>query len=255
MIARSILGHRARMPLLLALVALVALVAACSSSSGNASAGSSASAAATASPPVATTPVGEWRSLIDPALSAWRGYREQGIPKGWSVADGVLAKTEAINDLVSRDEFESFELEFDWKIHARGNAGVFYRGTEEFQKMYFTAPEYQLLDDPGHPDGRNPLTSAGANYALHPAPRGVVKPADQWNTARIVVRGQHVEHWLNGQKLLEYQFGSPDWEAKMKASKFATWPKYGRIARGRIGIQGDHTGELSLRNMRIRELQ
>ena len=131
---------------------------------------------------------------------------------------------------------------------------MFYRGTEEFEKIYFTAPEYQLLDDAKAPDGKSRLTSAAANYALYPAPAGVVKPADQWNSSRIVARGPRVEHWLNGQKVVEYETGSGDWEAKVKASKFASWPKYGRITSGHIGIQGDHDGELAIRNMRIRTL-
>jgi len=166
----------------------------------------------------------------------------------------VLSKVVGTNDIVTQDQYGDFELEFDWKIHKGGNAGVFYRGTEEFQKIYFTAPEYQLLDDANAPDGKSRLTSAGADYALYPAPAGVVKPADQWNSSRIVARGPHVEHWLNGEKLLEYEVGSADWEAKLKQSKFATWPKYGRISRGHVGIQGDHDGELAISNMRIRAL-
>ena len=98
------------------------------------------------------------------------------------------------------------------------------------------------------------LTSAAAAYGLYAAPAGVVKPAGEWNSTRIVARGAHVEHWLNGQKVVEYDYGSPDWEAKVKAAKFGEWPHYGRATRGYIGIQGDHEGLLSLRNMQIREL-
>jgi hypothetical protein len=187
-------------------------------------------------------------------MSAWRGYKDQAMPAEWKVENGVLSKVKSTNDIVTRDQFDNFELEWEWKIHEGGNAGVFYRGTEEFQKIYFTAPEYQLLDDANAPDGKSRLTSAAANYALYPAPAGVVKAADQWNSSRIVARGPRVEHWLNGQKVVEYESGSADWEAKVKASKFATWPKYGRITKGHIGIQGDHAGELAIRNMRIRPL-
>ncbi|MDB4884116.1 MAG: hypothetical protein JWL95_2882 [Gemmatimonadetes bacterium] len=197
---------------------------------------------------------GAWRPLIDPTMSAWRGYKEAAMPAGWNVTDGVLSKVVSSNDIVTKDEFGNFELAFDWKLHAGGNAGVFYRGNEEFEKIYFTAPEYQLLDDAGHPDGKSRLTSAGADYALYPSPAGVVKPAEQWNSSRILVRGNHVEHWLNGKKVVAYELGSPDWEAKLKASKFATAPKYGRLARGHIGIQGDHAGALTIRDMRIRVL-
>jgi hypothetical protein len=226
------------------------------SSSPTASAGSSSASATTSAATSATAaaPDSAWRPLIDGSLSAWRGYKETGIPAGWRVEDGVLMKTKAINDLVSREEFQDFELEFDWKIGKGGNAGVFYRGTEEFSKIYYTAPEYQLLDDAGAGDGRNRLTAAASGYALYPAPAGVVKPADQWNSSRIVARGTRIEHWLNGQQVVTYDIGSPDWEAKVRASKFASWTKYGRIPRGRLGIQGDHTGVLAIRGMRIRVL-
>ena len=240
----------------LAAVGLSAVLLACTTASGNSSTAGSTTAAAS---PAASTSAsgaaqGEWRSLIDPTMSAWRGYRAAAMPAEWTVTDGVLSKVKSTNDIVTRDQFDNFELEWEWKIHEGGNAGVFYRGTEEFEKIYFTAPEYQLLDDAKAPDGRSRLTSAAANYALYPAPAGVVKAADQWNTSRIVARGARVEHWLNGQKVVEYEGGSPDWEAKVKASKFATWPKYGRITKGHIGIQGDHAGELAIRNLRIRTL-
>jgi len=237
----------------LAALGLSAALLGCSTASSNGGAMSSSPAPAAAASTSAPTTQG-WRNLIDPSLSAWRGYREAKVPAGWSVADGVLSKTASSNDLVSRDEFANFELEFEWKLHPGGNAGVFYRGSEEAEKIYFTAPEYQLLDDAGHADGKSRLTSAGSDYALYPSPAGVVKPANEWNSSRIVARGPHVEHWLNGQKLLEYEAGSPDWETRLKASKFATWPKYGRLTTGHLGIQGDHEGELAIRNMRIRTL-
>ena len=212
------------------------------------------SVASVTNAPAADSSSAHWRPLIDPNLSAWRGYKQTTVPAGWTVKNGVLSKEKSVTDLVSKDEFENFELAFDWKLHPGGNAGVFYRGNEEEAAIYFTGPEYQLLDDARHPDGKSRLTSAGADYALYPSPAGIVKPADHWNSSRIVVRGNHVEHWLNGKKLLQYELGSPDWEARLKASKFATSPKYGRLKRGHIGIQGDHEGPLSVRNMRIRVL-
>jgi len=195
-----------------------------------------------------------WRNLIDPSMSAWRGYKEDAMPKGWTDKHGVLSKTVGTNDLITKDEFENFELRFDWKLHKGGNAGVFYRGDESAEKIYFTGPEYQLLDDARHPDGKSRLTAAGSDYALYPSPAGIVKPAEHWNSSRIVVNGKHVEHWLNGKKVVEYELGSADWDAKLKASKFATAAKYGRLDRGHIGIQGDHEGALAIRNMKIRVL-
>jgi hypothetical protein len=197
-----------------------------------------------------------WRVLFDgKSLDAWRGYKGAPIPDGWHVADGTLAKDKPVADIVSKDEFGDFELEIDWKIGEAGNSGIFYRGTEEYEHIYWSAPEYQLLDDVKAADNKTRLTCAGAAYALYPSPAGHLKPVGGWNTARIVARGPHVEHWLNGVKLVEYELQSADWEAKVKASKFGAWPNYGRAKRGRLALQGDHEGSLAFRNIRIRELK
>jgi Domain of Unknown Function (DUF1080) len=236
-----------------AMISQLALVIAGCTQVGNAPAVSTTSGA------VALTPeqkAAGWRSLFDgTSTSAWRGYKSPTFPAGWRIVDGVLTKSGSVGDLVSKDQFGSFELALDWNLSSGGNAGIFYRGTEEYDHIYWSAPEYQLLDDANHPDGKSRLTSAGAAYALYPSPAGVVKPAGEWNSTLIVVNGNRVQHWLNGQRLLEYELGSPDWEAKVKASKFVAYPNYGRAPRGYIGIQGDHDGVLSIRNVRIREIK
>jgi len=194
----------------------------------------------------------QWHSLA--TASSWRGYKSDAVPNGWAFADGMISKTRGTRDIVSRDEFGNFELELEWKLANEGNAGIFYRGTEEYDHIYWSGPEYQLLDDANAPDGKNRLTSAASAYGLYAPPAGVVKPADEWNTTRIVANGAHVEHWLNGQKVVEYELWSPDWKAKVAASKFKDWPNYGLAKRGHIAIQGDHNGALAIRNIRIREL-
>ena len=197
-----------------------------------------------------------WRLLFNgTSLDGWRQYQGDAIPAAWGVANGSITKNVTTSDIVTRDQFGDFELTFDWKVATGGNAGVFYRATEQYDRVYWSATEFQLLDDTNAADGRNPLTSAGAAYGLYPAPRGIVKPAGEWNVARIVAVGPHVEHWLNGQKLLEYEFWSADWEAKVKDSKFKDWPNYGRAVRGHIALQGDHRGDLELRNIKIREIR
>jgi hypothetical protein len=188
-------------------------------------------------------------------LNGWRVYRGSAQPRGWYVKDGALRKDQATEDIISTEQFGNFELELEWRVSSGGNAGIFYRVTEEYEKPYWSGVEYQLLDDANHPDGRNRLTSAGAAYGLYPAPPGVVKAAGEWNRARIVARGERVEHWLNGRKLLEYDNGSAEWNAKVAASKFSEWPNFAKARRGYIAIQGDHQGELSLRNIRVRELR
>jgi len=198
---------------------------------------------------------GGWRSLFDgKTMSEWRGYKTETIPSGWHVVDGTIAKERGTGDIVSKDEFANFELELEWKIGEAGNSGIFYRGTEEYDHIYWSAPEYQLLDNVKGADNKTPLTRAAAVYGLYPAPDGHDHPAGQWNKTRIVVRGNHVEHWLNDFLMEQYEFGSPDWEEKVKASKFKDWPNYGRAKKGHLALQGDHNGSLAFRNIRIREL-
>lgn len=196
-----------------------------------------------------------WRPLFDgTSLAAWRGYQSQEMPKGWSIEGGVLMKKGVAGDILTRDTFGDFELEFEWKLEKAGNSGVFYRATEEYDKIYWSGTEYQLLDDANAPDGRTRMTSAAAAYGIYPSTEGALKPLGEWQVSRIVVKKNHVEHWLNGQKVVEYELWSPDWKAKVAASKFAKYPNYGLAKRGAIGIQGDHNGTLALRSIRIRPL-
>jgi hypothetical protein len=237
-----------------AIISQVALLLAACTPMGNNTPASS-STATTNSTLTADQRAAGWRPLFDGTnTDAWRGYKEAAFPAGWNIVDGTLTKNGSVGDLLTKEKFGNFELAFDWKLAPGGNAGVFYRGTEEYDHIYWSAPEYQLLDDARHPDGKSRLTSAGADYAVYPSPAGVVKPADEWNSSLVVAKGDTVQHWLNGQKLLEYVIGSPDWLAKVKASKFAAYPNYGLAKTGYIGIQGDHDGSLSIRNVRIRVL-
>ena len=201
-------------------------------------------------------PVTEWRTLSgDQFREFWGGWKSEGFPAGWHVDGDMLSKDGDVEDLVSRKVFGDFEIEFEWKLAPGGNAGFFYRGTREYDHIYWSAPEYQLLDDALHPDGRDRLTAAASAYALYAAPAGVVKSVGEWNAARVVVDGARVEHWLNGQKVVTYELWSPDWKKKVAASKFAAYPNFGLAKSGLIGIQGDHDGNLALRHMRIRKLR
>jgi hypothetical protein len=198
---------------------------------------------------------GGWLNLlVDPAVQ-WRGYRQDSLPGGWRFdpATRELTRAAAAGDLITRAQWSDFELELEWKVGPRGNSGIFYRANEGTTRIYENAPEYQILDNTGHPDGRNSGTSAGANYALHAPAADVTRPVGEWNEARIVAVGAHVEHWLNGVKVVEYEMGSADWAARVQASKFAQWPTYGLATRGHIGLQ-DHGDVVSFRNIRIREL-
>jgi len=195
-----------------------------------------------------------WRLLFDGQSTAgWRDYGKQTLSDGWTVKDSALTRVGAGGDIVTNDEFGNFELSIDWKIEPGGNSGIFYRASEEKDEIYWNAVEMQVLDDAKHPDGQNPLQSAGAAYDLYPAPRGHVRPGGEWNSARLVVNGNHVEHWLNGFKMVEYEIGSRDWDAKVAESKFKPHPQFGKNRQGHIGLQ-DHGNIVAFRNIKIRIL-
>lgn len=195
-----------------------------------------------------------WKLLFDgETLEGWRGYNMAGLPPSWAVEDGTITRVAGGGDLITEEQFEDFELAFEWRVEEGGNSGVFYRGVEGLPVIYHGAPEYQVLDDANHADGRSPVTSAGSNYALHPAPRGVVKPAGEWNSGRIVVRGNAVEHWLNGTQVVTYELSSEEWKRLVAESKFVEWPAYGMAERGHIGLQ-DHGDRVWYRNLKIRVL-
>ncbi len=174
-------------------------------------------------------------------------------PDGWAVLDGAIVHTGSGGDLATDEVFANFDLRLDWRISPGGNSGILYRVTEDHASPWETGPEMQVLDNTRHADGMNPLTSAGACYALYAPPRDSTRPVGHWNHARILVQGNHVEHWLNGEKQVSYDLHSPEWEALIAASKFASMPDHGTRAAGVIVLQ-DHGDTVAYRNIRIREL-
>ena len=169
--------------------------------------------------------------------------------------DAILAEEGSGGDIVSEDVFGDFELTFEFLLTPVGNSGVFYRVAEDPEKtIWQVAPEYQVLDDTtyidmGTMDMYTHLT--GDNYDLQASSVAASNPIGEWNHGRIVVDGNHVEHWLNGQMTVEYDYFSEEWEALVAASKFAPYAEYGRAPSGRIAIQ-DHGHELRYRNIKIR---
>jgi hypothetical protein len=195
-------------------------------------------------------------SLFDGrSLQGWHGYGKSGQPvQGWKAVDGALVRDAAGGDLVSDKQYGDFELRIDWKISPGGNSGIFYRGTESEPEIYRSAIEYQVLDNDHHPDGKNGRDRwASALYGLYAPAKITTHPVGEWNQTRIVVRGDHVEHWLNGEKVVDCTLGSPDWKARVAASKFKDWPAFGVARSGVIGLQ-DHGDAVSYRNIRIHEL-
>lgn len=189
------------------------------------------------------------------SLAAWRGFKRSDVPGGWSAADGELRFTPGGDggDLVTREAYRDFDLRLEWRVAPGGNSGVFFHVSEDGFATWASGPEMQVLDDERHPDGQSPLTSAGSNYALHGPTARVARPAGKWNSVRLVVRNGHVEHWLNGHKVVEYTLGSPEWTELVRAGKFADLPLYGKTGDGLIALQ-DHGDRVSYRNIRIRRL-
>jgi hypothetical protein len=237
---------------------LGAALAACAGSQQNSEqpAAGQAAAPGEAREPVLTPAeqADSWRALFDGATtSGWRGYQRRDMPSGWTAVDGALTRVGNAGDIVTLDQFANFELALEWKVAPGGNSGIFYRVVEGPERTYHSGPEMQVLDDAGHVDGKTRLTSAGSLYGLYAAPPGVVKPAGEWNAVRIVANGAHVQHWLNGVKVVDYELWSPDWERLVKASKFNEWPTYGRAKRGHIALQ-DHGDWVAYRNIKIKVL-
>lgn len=197
-----------------------------------------------------------WRLLFDgETTNGWHTYAKPGLISGWAARDGMLTRTGPGGDIVTNNQYDSFELELEWKVGPKGNSGIFYWAHEASEKIYHNAPEYQVLDNEGHRDGLTPLTAAGSLYGLYPAPPELANPAGEWNTTRIVTKGGKVEHWLNNRRVVQADFDSDELKAKIAASKFAEWPTFGKTRRGYIGIQDHGDDGVWYRNIKIRVLQ
>ncbi len=197
-----------------------------------------------------------WRALFDgKSTNGWRGYRKDAAPSGWKVIDGALVRPKGADDggdLVTSEDFADFELEFDWRVEEGGNSGVMYRVGETEDYPWRTGPEYQLLDNRHHGDGKNALTTAASLYALVAPPFDATEDKGRWNRARIVLRGNHVEHWLNGYKTAEAEIDGPAWKEALAKSKFASMPKYATLRSGKIALQ-DHGDKVEYRRIRVRK--
>ena len=202
----------------------------------------------------------DWQTLFDgKSLSAFRCYNKPDIPAGiWVIENGTLKTVPGVKDgcdLITRDKYKDFEFEIEWKLPAKGNSGIVYKLVEQPGKpSWHSGPEMQILDDEGHKDGLDARTSAGALYALKaPTSAKSLNPAGQWNKSRIVVKGNHVEHWLNDKKIVEYEWGSPEIVQAIAGSKFKAMPEFMKSNEGYIAIQ-HHGEEAFFRNVRVRKL-
>ena len=204
---------------------------------------------------IASSVNAEWIVLFDgEKVNGLRGYKQKGLPESWVIVDGALKTISGHGvDLISEDVYKNFELELEWKIPKGGNSGIFYFATEEGKHIYESAPEMQVLDNIAHRDGLRDVTTAGSLYDLIAPIKNVVKTVGEFNQVRIKVEDNHVEHWLNGIKILEYEYQSKALKKLIDKSKFKDMPYFAKAASGHIGLQGDH-GEVWYRNIRIRKL-
>ena len=205
-----------------------------------------------------------WRLLFDgQTTEGWRGYKMKEMPAGWQVIDGALVRVSGGaggkgagggDDIVTVDQFGNFELTLEWKIVDRaGNSGIVLRATEGAITSWHTGPEIQVLDNAAY-SGRDERQMAGACYDLYAPVKDVTRPRGEWNAVRVVANGAHIEHWLNGVKLLEYELGSDDWNSRVAKSKFKGMKHFREPPmKGHICLQ-DHTSRTEYRNIKIRPL-
>jgi type 1 glutamine amidotransferase len=193
-------------------------------------------------------------SLFDGrTIEHWRGYRLDGLPpQGWSVVDSAIVHTKSGGggDLVSSEEYGDFDFRFRFRLATGANSGVMWRVTEDNEQSYMSGPEYQLLDDDATKP--KPEHGVGALYDLVPPEAPPRRAAGSWNDGRIVVQAGRLEHWLNGKRVVATAVAGTEWDARIAASKFRTWP-FGKAANGRLCLQ-DHGDEVAFRDLRIRRL-
>ena len=200
-----------------------------------------------------TEKAGGWRLLFDGRTTAgWKGFKSPAPDAGWSVRDGALSPDpKTSKDIVTKGAYENFELSFEWKIAPKGNSGVMFHVIEVGDETYQSGLEYQVLDN-AH--GEPPLQRAGGLYALYAPTTDATKPPGEFNQGRIVVDHGHVQHWLNGVLVADYEIGSADFKARVAASKFRQWPQFASARTGAIALQC-HGNEVAFRSLKIRLLK
>jgi hypothetical protein len=208
-----------------------------------------------------------WELLFDgTTLNGWKRYNSDTIGPLWTVKDGtIICDGSGLGEgsgamggsLMTTRDFGNFDLTVEWKISPGGNSGILYHIVEspEYKHDYETGPEYQVMDDPGWQGGElKPAQKVGSNYDMFEAPENkMAKPAGEWNVSRIVYNNGHVEHYLNGEKTVEFDEGSDDYNQRYEKSKWVDYPGWNKSKTGAISLQ-DHGAPVYFRSIKIREL-
>lgn len=204
-----------------------------------------------------------WQLLFDgESTEHWRGYGMDEFPsEGWVVEDDLLVFRAPESgssglDIITKETYSDFELTLDWMISEGGNSGILYHILEQDRAIYWSGPEFQILDNVNHPDatqGVNGNRKSASLYDLIPAQPQNTNPFGEWNSVRIVSNGPVIEHWQNGEKVLEFERWTQEWFDMLHNSKFNCYPEFGAIRNGHIGLQ-DHGDEVKFRNIKIRAI-
>ena len=190
--------------------------------------------------------------------NGWHNFKATGVGSGWTIKDGVLASIDPgkAGDIVTEAQFDWFELFVDYNVSPHGNSGIMFRVGPDGGATWHSGPEIQIMDPAVDPKGQ----LAGYLYELYPSHDEAVKPPDatkppgEWNRMRIIVSPKKCETYMNGVKYYEYVYGSPDFWARVKKSKFSEFPNFAKLEKGSIAIQGDH-GVVQFKNIKIRPIK
>lgn len=203
-----------------------------------------------------------WQLLFNGKdLTGWRAYKNR-TGSSWRVMNGMLCSEKSQDssnpDLITNDIYENFELAIDWKISPQGNSGILYHVTEDNDQTFESGPEYQLIDDKGFPEKIEDYQHTASNYAMQAPSIDATKAPGEWNHTVITVNKGHVEHWLNGKKVVEYELWSNKWKEQKVAGKWKDVPNYGAAKAGHIALQASHSGVVNtgvcFKNIKIKVL-
>lgn len=245
---------------MLSLSALLMLASACGTSTTNE--GSSDTTGANQDTEVMSE--NEWIELFNGQdLSGWKGYGKDAPGDAWKVVDGVIhfdanaKKNEGASggDLVTLDSFGDFHLKLEWKISENGNSGIMFyvQDNGEYNAPYHTGPEYQLLDNDGHPDGKITTHRTADLYDLIESSSEPVRPVGEWNETEIISKDGKLEFYLNGVNTVTTTMWDEQWDQMVAGSKFKDMPGFGKYQEGRIVLQ-DHNDDVWFRNIQIKKL-
>lgn len=244
---------------MLSLSALLFLASACGTSSNN-----DASNENTATNQETEVMEENWIDLFNGQnLEGWNSYGKTTVGDAWKVEDGIIhfdanaKKNEGLSggDLVTKESFKDFHLKLEWKISKNGNSGIMFYVIDngEFNAPYHTGPEYQLLDNDGHPDGKITSHRTADLYDLIVSSEEPVKPVGEWNLTEIISKDGKLEFYLNGVNTVTTTMWTEEWDQMVAGSKFKDMPGFGKYKEGKIALQ-DHGDDIWFRNIQIKKL-